>query len=287
MKKIISAFFLILFGMNVFGQNDVPEGAIDALFSIGNGRQVYFSKGNLQYQASTNTWRFAENQWDYVGEANANASVGYDGWIDYFGWGTSGYNHGAVCYQPWSTSGNESDYYINGQIACDVVGNADWGYNPISNGGNTEGQWRTLTSQEWEYLTSKRKTVSGIRYVKAVVNKVRGLVLLPDNWDASYAVLKDPGESFNYFTEEEWLNKMESHGAVFLPMAGSRQSGNICCPNFACYYWTSSRNVQGNTYSKPHRPIALSCNDNGLIKIVSFGVSRCDGNCVRLVYSGK
>ena len=31
------------------------------------GRKVYFSRGNLQYQASTNTWRFAENQWDYVG----------------------------------------------------------------------------------------------------------------------------------------------------------------------------------------------------------------------------
>ena len=49
-------------------QNDYPEGAINGLFTINeNGDQVYFSKGNLQYQASTRTWRFAELQWDYVG----------------------------------------------------------------------------------------------------------------------------------------------------------------------------------------------------------------------------
>lgn len=94
-----------------------PEGAINGLFTINeNGDQVYFSKGNLQYQASTSTWRFAENQWDYVGTQNppwgdaggtvsgsdnANISETYSGWIDLFVWGTSGYNHGAVCYQPW------------------------------------------------------------------------------------------------------------------------------------------------------------------------------------------
>ncbi len=277
-----------------------PEGTLPGEFSVSGSKKVYFSKGNLQYQASTNTWRFAENQWDYVGgsigrnhygnvaqSSNDHPSSSYSGWIDLFAWGTSGYNHGAICYQPWSTSGNDSDYYINGQIACDVVGNADWGYNPISNGGNIEGQWRTLTSQEWEYLTIHRKTVSGIRYVKASINNVFGIVLLPDNWDPSYIKLKDPGEAYNHFTEEEWRNKMESHGAVFLPMAGYRQGGSICSPNTACYYWTSTRNVQGNKYSKPHRPIALSCNDRGLIKIASFGVSRGDGYSVRLVYSSK
>lgn len=44
-----------------------PVGAINGLFSVSATQQVYFSQGNLQYQASTNTWRFAENQWDYVG----------------------------------------------------------------------------------------------------------------------------------------------------------------------------------------------------------------------------
>ena len=53
------------------GGGNAPQGAIDGLFTINsNGDQVYFSQGNLQYQASTNTWRFATNQWDYVGDGN-------------------------------------------------------------------------------------------------------------------------------------------------------------------------------------------------------------------------
>ena len=56
---------------------NVPTGAIVGLFSVSEGQQVYFSKGNLQYQASTNTWKFAENQYDYVGSANSNISSSY------------------------------------------------------------------------------------------------------------------------------------------------------------------------------------------------------------------
>ena len=44
-----------------------PTGAVNGIFTVSEGGSaVYFSKGNLQYQASTKTWRFAENQWDYV-----------------------------------------------------------------------------------------------------------------------------------------------------------------------------------------------------------------------------
>lgn len=49
-----------------------------------NGKKVYFSKGNLQYKASTNTWRFAENQYDMLGTNNAKISSSYSGWIDLF-----------------------------------------------------------------------------------------------------------------------------------------------------------------------------------------------------------
>ena len=65
---------------------EVPVGAINGLFTINSsGDQVYFSQGNLQYQASTDTWRFAENQYDIIGNANSNISPTYDGWIDLFG----------------------------------------------------------------------------------------------------------------------------------------------------------------------------------------------------------
>lgn len=86
------------------------EGALSGRFTINeNGDQVVFSQGNLQYQASTNTWRFAEHQYDAIGEDNSNISSTYEGWIDLFGWGTSGYDNTAydpfaINFQPWATS---------------------------------------------------------------------------------------------------------------------------------------------------------------------------------------
>ena len=153
----------------VFIKNDdCPTGAINGLFSVSGSRQVYFSKGNLQYQASTNTWKFAESQYDYIGDANSNISSSYDGWIDLFGWGTSGYHDANdpynVNYQPWSSSDslldNEYNSYGYGPSSnmpdMNLTGtsaNYDWGVNnPISNGGNTANQWRTLTQPEWSYI---------------------------------------------------------------------------------------------------------------------------------------
>jgi len=198
-----------LYGRNVRAvrsgvQSNVPTGAINGKFTINaDGDQVYFSQGNLQYQASTDTWKFADNQYDYVGSDNSNISSTYSGWIDLFGWGTSGYNHGGNCYQPWSTSTNYSDYYAYGGSTYnlyDQTGQADWGYNAISNGGNTANQWRTLTQPEWNYVFYTRSTTSGIRYAKANVNNVNGVILLPDDWSSSTYSLS----STNTYTMEHF-----------------------------------------------------------------------------------
>ena len=249
----------------------IPEGAINGLFTINaNGDQVYFSQGNLQYQASTNIWRFAENQWDYVGDVNLGTvyegvikcnnelvSQSYSGWIDLFGWGTSGYNHGAVCYQPWSTSANNDNYSVYGNSnynLFDSNGQADWGYNAISNGGNTENIWRTLTQFEWNFLFNTRSTISGIRYAKATVNGVNGAILLPDNWDASVYALSETNDAWggyvNTITEEDWVNVFEDNGAIFLPAAGDRYYG-IYTSNIAYIgcYWSSSYHNSFSAYS--------------------------------------
>ena len=226
----------------------VPVGAIRGEFTINeNGYQVYFSKGNLQYQASTNMWRFATNQYDYVGSGNNNISSTYSGWIDLFGWGTSGYNHGGNCYQPWSISTNDEDYFpynYNGSNLYDQTGQADWGYNPISNGGYTENQWRTLTRAEWAYVFDTRSTTSGIRYAKANVNGVNGVILLPDDWDTSTCSLvgtNTPDASFssNTFTAPQW-SILELSGAVFLPAAGNRRGTSVSDVGSEGRYWTAS-----------------------------------------------
>ncbi len=239
---------------------NVPEGAINGLFTINaNVDQMYFSQGNLQYQASTNTWRFAEYQWDYVGNSwsgtvyennikcdNSLISSIYDGWIDLFCWGTSGYNHGANCYQPWSTSCDWSDYYPYGQITgnlYDQTGEADWGYNSISNGGNITNSWRTLTVEEWVYLFETRSTSSGIRYAKAIVNDVKGVILLPDNWSTSTYTLNNTNQSdadcsSNTINIAQW-SVLENAGAVFLPAAGGRYGTDTVDVNYG-RYWSSS-----------------------------------------------
>ena len=57
-------------------------------FSVSSTQKVYFSKGNLQYIASSNTWQFASTQTEVIGNANSNISASYSSPIDLFGWGT-------------------------------------------------------------------------------------------------------------------------------------------------------------------------------------------------------
>ena len=198
------------------------------------GRKVYFSRGNLQYQASTNTWRFAENQWDMIGEDNENISPNYDGWIDLFGWGTSGFNG----KNPYMTSKERADY---GDGENDIARtNYDWGvYNKISNGGNNAGMWRTLTISEWEYILHGRPH-GGNLWSKGRVDGIEGLILLPDEWDYSIGFSpRSEGWKTNDYTLDEW-SIMEAHGAVFLPAAGYRGGTDVNYVGFDGRYWSSS-----------------------------------------------
>ena len=124
------------------------EGSLVGKFSVSASKQVVFSKGNLQYQASTNTWRFAENQYDYVGEANKNISATYDGWIDLFGWGTSGYDNtandpAAINYQPWANSTRRvSTIPTDSTENCEtlpITGKCEWEYTYMDGSYNTYG----------------------------------------------------------------------------------------------------------------------------------------------------
>ena len=232
-----------------------PEGAINGLFTINeNGDQVYFSKGNLQYKPYTNVWRFAENQNDYIGGANADALQGpnHRGWMDLFSWGSNGREHGAVNFQAWSDQDDDLEssfslYNAYGIDSCDLChhdGQADWGFNAISNGGNTEGLWRTLTMDEWLYLLDKRSTVTGIRYAKANVEGVNGLLLLPDDWDDSYHINRSNDDDADYLSntipQPFWADKVESNGAVFLPAAGIRDGGTVGLLGKYGFYWSST-----------------------------------------------
>lgn len=266
-------------GGNGGGQN-VSEETINGVFSVDTARIVYFSSGNLQYKASGNTWCFAEHQWDYLGN-NGQDSDAQNVDRDLFGWGTSGYNHGAVCYHPWSTSVESSDYHVYGKPKydlCDSIRTADWGYNAIINGGNVQNVWRTLTDDEWTYIFTTRYTPSGIRYAKAKVNDVTGLILLPDDWKVDYYTLNStdtPGASFdsNVISASQW-DKLEQHGAVFLPTAGYRNEFGIW--KSVGNYWSASHIYAGGAHA-----IYFS----GQYVSMNYFNSRSLGASVRLVRS--
>ena len=268
----------------------VPTGAISGLFSVSDTKQVFFSQGNLQWSAmgggstATNhnvnggtaagTWRFAEHQYDYVGSGNENISDSYTGWIDLFGWGTSGWNSGANAYQPYSTSTEVFDYVPGGNITYNSIyntltgdyANADWGvYNAISNGGNTPNVWRTLTGAEydddgeWDYLMKFRSasTINGTpaRYAEIRVydgtRYIPGLLLFPDvfSWPsaagtAPTAFNQPVGSSWDdapYYTLTQFA-ALEAAGCVFLPTAGYRNGTSYINNdnNQEGHYWSAS-----------------------------------------------
>lgn len=228
-----------------------PVGAKGGLFSVYDGKQVWFSQGNLQYIGSAgngdanNTgayWKFADEQWGIVGEGQFAAGMTID--RDLFGYGTSGYNNGQTCYQPWSTE-SVGDCYTSSNLYV-LSGNADWGYNAISNGGNSENcGWRTLTWQEWDFVTCVRAGRSINAYATAKVNGVNGLILLPDGWEnvsphelIGINTISTPSD--NDISLSEWTN-YESSGCVFLPFCGCREVGTN--PNGVGtkgYYWASN-----------------------------------------------
>ena len=122
--------------------------------------------------------------------------------------------------------------------------------------------WRTLTKDEWWYLLSPsgshRSTTSGMQYIKAQVNGVNGLIVFPDDWSDSYhpltrSYVNDNAISFENIkiTSSEWTSDFESHGAVFLPVAGQRlvnDSNKVQYPNGRGHYWSASPNTSETAY---------------------------------------
>ena len=211
-------------------------GTIKGVFSVASGKKVVFSQGNLQYQASTGTWRFATNQYDVVGNAsvgnvseneekcnNALIADDYTGWIDLFGWNTSA--------APTQTT--ESD---------PTAAFVDWGANKISNAYNKANQWRTLSRDEWLYLFNNRPNAAAL-FGQGCVEGINGMIVLSDDWVPPTAVTFTPKpENFttNVYTASEW-KEMEKNGALFLPACGWRSVPNVSQVNEVGGYFSSDQ----------------------------------------------
>lgn len=266
----------------------IPEGAIDARFSVSGSKQVYFSKGNLQYQASSGTWRFADNQYDIIGNAAGNTTAEENrstqsAWIDLFGWATSG--GGSSAHPPYLCSVNNVDYWSNGQEMTDDA-EYDWGWhNAISNGGNENHKWRTLTSTEWNYLLGtgiNKRNVNGSygrHYSYDLVtltfgtsstsDDINGILIYPDGYTQQLASTTTSIAAI-------------PDGCVFLPAAGQRAgtTGTTVTNLGCCYYWTATKGSgSGSDYNA--KCLAMTNLDEPLPSPMDQG--RQVGSSVRLV----
>ncbi len=274
--------------------------AIPCGFSVSPTQNVRFAPGNLQFNASVGshacadgttqqgTWRFAENQYDTIGAPNVFASESYNGWIDLFGCGTSGWNSGAVAYQPWSTNGDYKDYFIN-NYQRDLQGkyaNADWGvYNAISNGGNAPKLWRTLSIDEWTYLVQARENASSLR-AEAEVCGVWGIVLLPDGWEKPATLnLVSMAEDYvlNHYTPAEW-NELESTGAIFLPETGQRDYDQYYGCNYRVTDYDEAYNHTGIYLYYSYDDFYDSYVEQHYIHYWSSSYSRETSTCAYVIY---
>ena len=276
-------------GVGIAMTATVPAGAIDGKFTINsNGDQVYFSKGNLQYigSAATPYWKFADNQWGYLGN-NGQGSTATNVDRDLFGYGTSGYDNGQTCWQPYSTTANAS-YYYSGNLS----GNADWGYNAIHYGAVTipeNSGWRTPSKDEWVYVFNTRSasTVNGVanaRYAMATVNNVKGIMVFPDVYTHPAGVtapsninVNNAAFSSNNYTGDDWT-AIEANGVLLLPAAGYRQGTAVYQYGSFCDYWSSS-------YKDGNYAYLLNLSDQGL-RPDNYDVSSL-GLSVRLVHNAQ
>ena len=152
--------------------------------------------------------------------------------------------------QPTEDDLNESDYGPkNGTTLTGENANYDWGvYNPISNGRNKEGLWRTPSMSELNYLLKERPNAKRLK-LRCVVCEKEGFVLLPDDfWDNRLRIAIDItstgiNHSKNKFDAKQW-EQLEALGVVFFPRSVTKMEynkkwaynsyGKECC-------WTSNK----------------------------------------------
>ena len=238
-------------------------------FTVAPGRKVRFTISNLRYNPSQRKWSIGSNQYDegkkdlYTStnhDVSTNYTESYNGYITFFGFGTSGWYANNTYYKPWQVATditNPAFGYGYGPLGCSTNGtpefnlrrdlvdnqygdfsNSDWGiYN------STNHDLRTLTSDEWQYLINTREnatTKRGIGVIYTASGYYWGYIILPDNFtfpdnvnfwypsDGETTENTYPSSSLNgnYYNEGQWTT-MQDAGAVFLPCNGYREGTDI------------------------------------------------------------
>lgn len=247
MKKLFLSLLCAASTMSIYALNDIVPG----FFSVADDKTVAFAQGNLQATTADLgenwTWGFAEHQYDYVGaevantKISGNGKVGENGTVDLFGWSTVA-NFFGIHY-------SENSSLYSGEFI-------EWGKR-IGDG------WRTLTKDEWVYVFNTRtgakaSTVAenaNIRFAKATVNSVKGMIIFPDGGTfaaSEFTTVTSLNKTSAAFTSttctaDQWT-ALEAKGCVFLPNAGYRLGTVVYSDNSAGFYWSSTSDTDIEAY---------------------------------------
>jgi len=242
----------------------LPDDCIPGVFSVSGDKQVFFSRGNLQYRIYDDSWRFAPQQYhkcfaddDVVGY-NYEDWMGEDNWIDLFGYGM--WLEGEY---PANTDQDYNAYYP----PCDV----DMNFEGVSAIGE---EWTTLTKKEWGYMlgsdgdSDSHRNMASDLYRWSSVFGVPGFIVMPDESTVDIG--------WEYSDDESWA-EMEAAGALFLPLAGYRFGDILYAVGTGGYYWSNT-----GSYEDDYSAISVYLDPDSW-SATNISSSRSNAHSVRLV----
>lgn len=268
-----------------------------------NDTKVVFSSGNLQARWNGDgwTWRFAPNQWDYVGNIKGNTIItdyipfidqteisdATDRIVDLFAYSSSGTYYGIYnrsVLNPYQ--GDFIDWGVEADAAC-----LD----------NYSGGWRTPTKDEWNYLINNENR-GDKRFLKAAITVtggaglVPGLIIFPDFYTGSdlsttYTFNNATTDyvSVTYGVNGDWPAMAEA-GAVFLPAAGLRADLVSNEQMFEGVYHSgnnSESSLKGGYYwsSTPGEQVMYDLRFHNSVTSANYYTEKEQGCAVRLVHN--
>ncbi|MCQ2156948.1 MAG: hypothetical protein MJY53_00960 [Bacteroidales bacterium] len=177
--------------------------ALPGEFSVGAGKKVRFSQGNLYWTGSA--FEFEKDQFSYPTAWNTN-------YVGHFYWTKTAIKAYQQSYEDSGADGNDVLFTNNSDFTVKV--------------------WRTLKMDEWKYLLFETSSDRNGKYLcpVEVKGKGSGLVIAPDLFSGSIK----PS-----YTADEWKDAEKEHGLVFLPKAGTRKVSDINSQE-AGHYWCST-----------------------------------------------
>lgn len=203
--------------------DDAPEVASNLLsgkFSVGAGKQVQFTKGNLYWDGTS--FKFEANQTDYPTTWDTK-HVGHFYWTQ-----TQAYSYEQYYYSDGTNTNSDVNFFAESNGGLIIEGTAEL---------------YALSESEWKYLFEQRPNAEKLyKYGVTVGGQANCLIIAPDNFSGT---LKD---SYS-------LYDVKGHGFVCLPAAGYRYYnvpsafGNaIEAKGSGGYYLTATPLMSGRAY---------------------------------------